>query len=136
MMQSPFFSVLGLAQLILAMLAHECGHVVLARYHRVEIKKITFGLLGPCIHRERTAGWPEVSICLAGIAVNFALAVAFWRADYWFALCNFTFAWLNFLPLPHADGRHALEAWRELRREARFQKLMDRIAAHPEPGGR
>lgn len=120
-------SALMVLQLGLTMIAHECGHIVLARYHGVQIKKISFGVLGPCIRRQRTAGWPEVSICLAGAAVNLALAIAFCRADHWFAVCNFTFAWVNLLPIPHADGRHALEAWRELRRETRFQRLMDLV---------
>lgn len=118
-----FDCALMLLQLALTMLAHECGHIVVARYHGVRVKKISLRPLGPCIERERTTGWPEISICVAGAAVNLALAIAFWHADHWFAVCNFTFAWVNLLPIPHADGLHALEAWRDLR----WKRLVERV---------
>lgn len=110
-----------LAQIVLCFIAHECGHLVVARYHHVQVKRISLRWLGLCIRRARTTGWPEISICLAGAVVNLALAIAFCHADHWFALCNFTFAWVNLLPIPHSDGRHALEAWRELR----WAKIVD-----------
>lgn len=108
-----------LALIVLCMACHEAGHVMLARVHRVAVKKIGFSWMGMYIQRERAAGWPEVSICIAGAAVNLALAIAFWDVNSWFALCNLTFAWVNILPIPHADGSHALEALRAMYQEAR-----------------
>jgi Zn-dependent protease len=115
--------VLMILQLILTMLAHELGHVLAARYFGVPVRKLGLGRLGPYVRRARTTGWPEVSICLAGAAANLALAIAFWNADHWFAVCNFTFAWVNLLPIANSDGTHALEAFRELR----WAQLVERV---------
>ena len=119
---------LGVAQLALAFAAHELGHVLAARWFGVPIRKLGFGRLGPYVRRARTTGWPEIVICLAGAAVNLALAIAFWNADHWFAVCNFTFGWVNLLPIANSDGTHALEALRELR----WARLVERTgkAAH------
>jgi Zn-dependent protease len=92
------------------MLAHECGHVLVARFYGVPVKKIGFGWMGMYIQRARTTGWPEISICMAGAAMNLALAIAFWNVSSWFALCNLTFALVNILPISHSDGSHALDA--------------------------
>jgi Zn-dependent protease len=70
------------------------------------------------IQRARSSGWPEVSTCLAGAAMNLTLALLFWNVNYWFALCNLTFALVNVLPIPHSDGTHALEAVRAMYQRA------------------
>jgi Zn-dependent protease len=103
---------------LLCMASHEVGHMLMARLHHVTVKKIGFNWLGMYIQRERTSGWPEVSICLAGVAMNLALAAAFWDVNSWFALCNLTFGWVNLLPIAHSDGSHALEALRAMHQRA------------------
>jgi Zn-dependent protease len=99
---------------LLCMVAHELGHILTSRYFRVPVKRIGFNWLGMYIQRARTAGWPEVSICIAGAGMNLMLALVFWNISSWFALCNLTFGWVNLLPLPRSDGRHALEALRAM----------------------
>jgi membrane-associated protease RseP (regulator of RpoE activity) len=93
------------------MFAHEIGHILVARYYHVPVRKIGINWMGMYIQRARTTGWPEISVCLAGATMNLVLAAAFWNINYWFALCSLTFGWVNLLPIPHSDGRHALEAF-------------------------
>ena len=106
------------ALVLLCMAAHECGHILAARCYQVSVKRIGLNWLGPYIQRSRTLGWPEVSICLAGVAMNLLLALAFWNVSRWFAVCNLTFGWVNVVPLPHSDGRHALSALRAMFEQA------------------
>jgi Zn-dependent protease len=96
-------------------LAHEVGHLIVARFYHVPVKKIGFNWTGMYIQRARSAGWAEVSTCLAGAAMNISLALLFWHVNYWFALCNLTFAVVNILPIPNSDGTHALQAVRAMR---------------------
>src|SRR6185437_852384 len=103
---------------VLCMACHEAGHILLARVHRVSVKKIGMRWMGMYIQRERTVGWPEDSICSAGASTKLALAIAFWAVNSWFALCNLTFAWVNLLPIPPSDGSHALEALRAMSQRA------------------
>ncbi|MGH9586094.1 MAG: hypothetical protein ACRD3F_04035 [Acidobacteriaceae bacterium] len=122
-MSSHFLSLvpgllLNLALVVLCMVCHELGHVMVARFHHVQVKKIGISWMGMYIQRARAAGWPEVSICVAGATMNLALALAFWNVNSWFALCNLTFAWVNLLPIPHSDGSHALEAFRAMHQRA------------------
>ena len=99
---------------LLCVVAHELGHILVARYYHVPVKKIGLGWMGMYIQRARTTGWPEVCICMAGAAVNLILAIAFWNIINWFALCNLTFALVNVLPLSSSDGSHAWEALRAM----------------------
>lgn len=102
------------ALVLLCMIAHELGHVVVARYYHVPVRKIGLNWMGMYIQRARTTGWPEIAVCLAGATMNLVLALAFWNINYWFALCSLTFGWVNLLPIPHSDGRHALDALRAM----------------------
>lgn len=95
---------------------HEVGHVLAALSFRVPIRKIGITWRGVYIQRARSAGWPEIAICLAGPAANCMLAVALWHVDRQFALYNLVFGVVNLLPFQHSDGTHALA---ELRREER-----------------
>jgi Zn-dependent protease len=107
------------AMLIAAcLLAHEGGHALAARCAHVPVRKIGLNRMGVYIQRARAKGWAEVSICLAGPAMNFALAAAFWNVNYWFALCNLVFAWVNLLPITNSDGSHALDALSAMYRRA------------------
>lgn len=96
------------------MLAHELGHILVARYYHVPVRKIGLNWMGMYIQRARTTGWPEIAVCLAGATMNLVLALAFWNINYWFALCSLTFGWVNLLPIAHSDGSHALEALRAM----------------------
>lgn len=102
---------------LLCMVAHEIGHILVARYYHIPVKKIGLNWMGMYIHRARTTGWPEISTCLAGATMNLLLALVFWNINPWFALCSLTFAWVNALPIPHSDGQHALEAYQAMHRK-------------------
>ena len=118
------------ALILVCMLAHELGHVLVARFYHVQVRKIGFNWMGMYIQRGRTAGWPEISICLAGATMNLVLALAFWNVNSWFALCNLTFGWVNLLPIPHSDGKHALEALHAMRQPVPVEaKASPKIAA-------
>ncbi|MGC2161770.1 MAG: site-2 protease family protein [Silvibacterium sp.] len=99
---------------LLCMVLHEFGHFLAARFYYVPVRKIGIGRMGMYIQRARTTGWPEVTICLAGVAMNLLLAIVFWNTNRWFGLCNLTFAWVNILPITHSDGSHAWEALRSM----------------------
>jgi membrane-associated protease RseP (regulator of RpoE activity) len=105
---------LNCALVVICMLAHELGHIIVARHCNVPVKKIGFNWTGMYIQRARSTGWAEVSTCLAGAAMNMSLALLFWNVSYWFALCNLIFAVVNVLPIPNSDGTHALEAVRAM----------------------
>jgi len=109
-----FTLILDCALVLLCLVAHELGHFLVARFYRVPVKKLGFHWMGVYVQRVRTRGWPEVSICLAGAAMNLMLAVAFWDVNHWFALCNLTIGWVNLLPITHSDGSHALDALRAM----------------------
>lgn len=104
------------AMVALALVLHEAGHLLAAARFGVRVKRLGLGWMGCCLTRERTQGWPEIAICLSGVAMNLLLAALFWRTSHWFALANVTFGWVNLLPIPHSDGRHAREAWRSMTR--------------------
>jgi len=104
------------------MLIHELGHIAVAHCCRVEIKRIGISRSGLYVQRARTSGWPEIAICMAGVASNFAVAFLFWRCGHLFALCNLSFAWVNLLPIPHSDGTHALQALRSMQQQEAKQQ--------------
>lgn len=109
------------ALVLVCMLSHELGHVLVARYYHVPIRKIGLNWMGMYIQRARTTGWPEIAVCLAGATMNLVLALAFWNINYWFALCSLTFGWVNLLPITHSDGSHALEAFRAMQERVPVQ---------------
>ena len=112
---SPLLSlILKCALVLLCMLAHELGHILVARHFHVPVRKIGFNWMGMYIRRARTTGWPEISVCLAGATMNLLLALAFWNVNYWFALCNLVFGVVNLLPITNSDGSHALAALRAM----------------------
>lgn len=113
---------------VLCMLAHEIGHILVARYYHIPVKKIGLNWAGMYIQRARSTGWPEIATCMAGPTINLILAVAFWNANYWFALLNLTFAFVNILPITHSDGLHALEAYRAMQQPAPVELQQKRAA--------
>ncbi|HEX5235982.1 MAG TPA: M50 family metallopeptidase [Silvibacterium sp.] len=115
--------------ILLCMVTHEIGHILVARYYHVPVKKIGLNWMGMYIQRARTTGWPEISTCLAGATMNLVLAIVFWNILPWFALCSLTFAWVNILPIPHSDGQHALEAYEAMHRTPTTPELHRKKAA-------
>ena len=120
----PFLQtlILDCALVLVALTAHELGHILVARIFHVQVKKIGLSWTGPYVRRARTTGWREVAICLAGATVNLLLAVAFWNISHWFALFNLTAGVVNLLPITHSDGTHALEALRMIEPQARARE--------------
>ena len=111
----PFMQALFLdcVLIVLALLAHELGHALVAHFFGVHVKEFGIRWTGPYVRRARTTGWREFVICIAGATVNLVLAAAFWKLSHWFALFNLTVGIVNLLPISHSDGTHALEAFRE-----------------------
>lgn len=107
---------LKVAMVALAMVLHECGHLLAAARYGVRVKRLGVNWMGCCLTRERSQGWPEIAICVAGPAMNLLLAALFWQTSHWFALANLSFGWVNLLPLPHSDGRHAWGLMRAMTR--------------------
>ena len=100
------------ALILFALVAHELGHILVARYFKVQVKEIGIRWTGPYLRRARTTGWHEVAICLAGAMVNLLMAATFWHISHWFGLFNLVVGIVNLLPISHSDGSHALEAMR------------------------
>ena len=113
---------------LLCMLAHEIGHILVARYYHVPIKGIGFNRLGIYIRRARVRGWPEIATCMAGAAMNLTLAVLFWNVSNWFALCNLMIGIVNLLPITNSDGSHALDAIQATHRTPEIQEVERRAA--------
>jgi Zn-dependent protease len=105
-----------LIAVIACVVVHEAGHILAALIFRVPVRKIGLCWRGVYIQRARSAGWPEIAICLAGPAVNCALAVALWHVDHQFAFYNLVFGVVNLLPFQQSDCSHALA---ELSREVK-----------------
>jgi Zn-dependent protease len=110
--------ILDCALIVIALVAHEYGHALVARLFGVEVKEFGVRWTGPYVRRARTTGWREVAICIAGATVNLILAAALWKVDRWFALFNLTVGLVNLLPVSHSDGTHALEALRVIESSA------------------
>jgi len=106
--------ILDCALILIALTAHELGHVFVANIFRVPVKEVGISWTGPYVRRARATGWREVAVCLAGAVVNLLLAAVLWRIDHWFALFNLTVGVVNLLPITHSDGSHALEALRAI----------------------
>ena len=93
----------------LGLIAHEAGHIAAAWFFHVRVKGLGISWLGPYTRRERTRGWREVLICLAGPAVNLALAMLAWNRWRMFAEWNLVLGVVNLLPISNSDGTHACE---------------------------
>lgn len=117
----------NLALMLLCVLAHELGHIIVARYHHVPVRKIGFSWMGMYIQRARTTGWPEISVCLAGATMNLLLAAAFWNVGHWFALCNLVLGIVNILPITNSDGSHAIVAFQAMQHQPVAVKQPTRI---------
>jgi Zn-dependent protease len=119
---------------VLALLAHELSHAVVARRHGVAVDSITLWLFGGVakLHSEATDPGSELRIAGVGPLVSFLLGLAFWVlaaaltaagiggpvvvALAWLAGINLLLAVFNVLPGAPLDGgrllRAALWKWR------------------------
>lgn len=99
-----------IAAVVISSLLHECGHGLAAGAFGVRVKSFGVNIWGCYVVRERTVGWREVSICLAGVAVNLLLAMS---STGFFRTFNLAMVFVNLLPIKGSDGRNAYFALRQ-----------------------
>jgi Zn-dependent protease len=110
----PFFS--GIVLGLIAMVLHECGHLVIAASLDVRVKHV--GLKwnkGLFTVREQGTVYQNLLIALAGPFVNLLLVAS----GPWypvFGLANLCYALANTLPIEGSDGLRIAECWRRIRR--------------------
>ena len=106
-LKSPWVMLAGL----LAVAFHELAHVLVARWHGLQIKRLGVTWRGVYIVRQRGRRSEELCTALAGPAINLALASASWGISPTFALANLIVGTYNMVPLPASDG---LRVWRAI----------------------
>jgi len=99
---------------IVAMVLHECGHIVAALALGIKVKSV--GLRWKGMYTVREAGPPgrSILVSLAGPLTNVIL-ISTW---YWwptFGLANLCFGFCNLLPIEGSDGERALICWQHMR---------------------
>lgn len=113
----PFLNGLGIG--MLAMLLHECGHIVAALVLGVHVK--TVGVKwnkGLYIVRQPGSLSENLLIAMAGPLVNLLLVAT----EPWlpiFSMANFCYALANMLPIEGSDGFRVAACWRQLREDRR-----------------
>jgi len=109
----PFTQGLGLG--ILAMLFHECGHLLAALVVGVRIKSVGMKWnKGLYTIREQGTPVQNLIVAAAGPVTNILLvSTAPWAPV--FALANFCYAIANTLPIEGSDGYRIAHCWRQLR---------------------
>lgn len=109
----PFVNGVGLG--VLAMLLHECGHLLTAFALGVRVKKVGMKWnKGLYIIREQGAVHQNLLIALAGPLVNM-LMISTGHSVPLFALANCCCALANMLPIEGSDGCRVAMCWRQLR---------------------
>jgi len=91
-----------------AMFFHECGHIVVALFCGVKIKRVGLSWMGLYTVREAGPNWANLCVSFAGPAVNFLLAFALRNTLPGFAWVNLVAALFNLLPIPNSDGSRIL----------------------------
>lgn len=91
-----------------AMFFHECGHIVVALFCGVKIKKVGLSWMGLYTVREPGSIWANLCVSFAGPAANLALAFALRNTLPGFASINLVAALFNLLPIPNSDGSRIL----------------------------
>jgi Zn-dependent protease len=110
---SPFANGLGLG--ILAMLLHECGHLLASFALGVRVKNVGVKWdKGFYIVRVRGTVYQNLVIALAGPLGNLLLiGAAPWPSP--FALANVCYALANLLPIDGSDGSRIASCLRQIR---------------------
>jgi len=109
----PFIHGLGLG--VIAMLLHECGHLVTAFVLGLRIKNVGIKW-NKGLYTVRQQGTPaqNLIVAAAGPFTNLLLfATAAWAPL--FGLANFCYALANALPIEGSDGYRIAMCWRQLR---------------------
>lgn len=90
---------------LVALLVHECGHLICAQWVGIKVK--AFGVNGRGLYLRREAGSPSASlqVALAGPLANLFVAMISPSV----ALANLVLAISNLIPLFGSDGDHALD---------------------------
>ena len=113
----PFVNGVGLG--VLAMLLHECGHLVTAKMLGVRVKKVGFGWRkGIYIRREQGSPLESILIALAGPLANIIM-IPLSHSVPLFALANCCYALGNLLPIDGSDGSRVAICFRSLWQTAR-----------------
>jgi hypothetical protein len=108
----PFFQ--GILAGLLAMVLHECGHLIAAWAVGMRIRGVGFSWKGMYTMREAGPPAKNLLISLAGPFTNLLLMV-FWLWSPTFGLANLCFMAFNLVPFEGADGERALKCWRQMR---------------------
>ena len=108
----PFLNGFGLG--VIAMLLHECGHIVAALVLGVRVKNVGVKWKkGLYTVREHGSAGQNLIIAMAGPLVNVVLILT----EPWmrlFALANLCYALANMLPIDGSDGIRVAACWQEL----------------------
>lgn len=111
----PFF--LGLGVGLIAMVLHECGHIVAALGLGVRVKRVGIEWnKGLFTVRDQGTVRQNLVIALAGPFVNMLLI----GSEPWYpvlALANLCYALANMLPIEGSDGFRIAACWRRIREE-------------------
>jgi Zn-dependent protease len=91
-----------------AMFFHECGHIGMALFCGVKIKKIGLSWMGLYTVREPGPRWANLCVSFAGPAANLLLAFVLRNTAPGFAWINLVAALFNLLPIPNSDGSRIL----------------------------
>lgn len=109
----PFIHGLGLG--VIAMLLHECGHLIAAIFLGVRVKNVGMKWnKGFYIVRQNGTNQQNLLIALAGPFTNFLLiSTSLWVPI--FGVANFCYALANMLPIEGSDGYRIASCWRQIR---------------------
>jgi Zn-dependent protease len=109
----PFIDGLGLG--VIAMLLHECGHLLASVLLGVRVKRVGMRWnKGLYTVREHGTPLQNLIIALAGPLVNLLLiATSVWSST--FALANFCYALANVLPIEGSDVYRIAACWQQIR---------------------
>jgi Zn-dependent protease len=91
-----------------AMFFHECGHIVVALFCGVKIKKVGLSWMGLYTVREAGPNWANLCVSFAGPAVNLLVAFLLRNTLPGFAWVNLVAGLFNLLPIPNSDGSRIL----------------------------
>lgn len=110
----PVFWGMGLG--VLAMVLHECGHMLAALVLGVQVKSLGFRWKGFYVVRDAGTPTKNLFISLAGPLTNAVLLLG-WPLSKRLFLANLCCAFVNLLPIQGSDGDRALLCWRQMQEE-------------------